>query len=320
MANLKRIIYLTQAQKAELFTNNTVTVNGVTINYDPNDIYVTPDDGTINGHTILSDVPANAIFTDTTYSAGDGLSLTGTTFKNSGVREINTGIANGTILVNTNGTSNSVTVKGLDSAAYTSSTDYATAEQGALANGAMQKTGGTFTGAVTLAGDPSLNLQAATKQYVDNNVAFSQSLASGQEIGEITINGTTTKLYAPYPSTPTIAVTQAANAPTLEFVVGTHTSSVAALTGVLSDTTAIAEGKIVYFLTPYAIPAGNKTLTLTYADSGNSSTAIPIYTADNQQDVSPYPAYSVLVMVYYDSKFYIVGNAITSVANGVLYI
>lgn len=35
---------------------------------------------TINGHTVESDVPANAEFTDTTYSAGSGLSLNGTTF------------------------------------------------------------------------------------------------------------------------------------------------------------------------------------------------------------------------------------------------
>lgn len=37
-----------------------------------------------NGHTVESDVPENAVFTDTTYSAGTGLSLNGTTFANSG--------------------------------------------------------------------------------------------------------------------------------------------------------------------------------------------------------------------------------------------
>lgn len=37
---------------------------------------------TVNGHTVLSNVPANAVFTDTntTYSAGTGLSLSGTAF------------------------------------------------------------------------------------------------------------------------------------------------------------------------------------------------------------------------------------------------
>ena len=47
----------------------------------------------------------------------------------------------------------------------------ATAAQGVKADNAMPKSGGTFTGAVTLQGDPSSNLQAATKQYVDSAVA-----------------------------------------------------------------------------------------------------------------------------------------------------
>lgn len=65
--------------------------------------------------------------TNTTYSAGAGISLSGTTFSNSGVRSIATGSANGTISVNTNGTTANVSVKGLGSAAYTNSTAYAAA-------------------------------------------------------------------------------------------------------------------------------------------------------------------------------------------------
>lgn len=38
-------------------------------------------------------------------------------------------------------------------------------------NNALPKAGGTMTGALTLAGDPSTNLQAATKQYVDSKVS-----------------------------------------------------------------------------------------------------------------------------------------------------
>ena len=64
---------------------------------------------------------------DTTYSAGDGISLSGNKFSNTGVRAISTGSSNGTISVNTNGTSANVSVKGLGSAAYTNSADYATA-------------------------------------------------------------------------------------------------------------------------------------------------------------------------------------------------
>lgn len=45
MANFsKRIIYLTEAQRKELFLNETITVNGVTIDYDENDIYITPQE------------------------------------------------------------------------------------------------------------------------------------------------------------------------------------------------------------------------------------------------------------------------------------
>lgn len=79
-----------------------------------------------NGFTIGKSVPSNAVFTDTKYSAGTGISLSGTTFSNSGVRSIGTGTANGTISVNTNGKAANVAVKGLGSAAYTASTAYAT--------------------------------------------------------------------------------------------------------------------------------------------------------------------------------------------------
>jgi hypothetical protein len=76
--------------------------------------------------------------TDTTYTASDGVTLTGTNFTNSGVRAVASGTANGTISVNTNGTSADVAVTGLGSAAYTSSSDYATSAQGAKADTAVQ--------------------------------------------------------------------------------------------------------------------------------------------------------------------------------------
>ncbi len=46
--------------------------------------YDTDDDGVVdnaekvNNHTVLSDVPANAVFTDTTYTAGNGINISGT--------------------------------------------------------------------------------------------------------------------------------------------------------------------------------------------------------------------------------------------------
>lgn len=79
---------------------------------------------TINGTSTDMYAPTN---TNTTYSAGTGISLSGTTFSNSGVRSISTGSSNGTISVNTNGSTANVAVKGLGSAAYTNSNAYASA-------------------------------------------------------------------------------------------------------------------------------------------------------------------------------------------------
>ena len=61
---------------------------------------------------------------DVTFSSGGGVDISGTTITNSGVRSVATGSSNGTISVNTNGTSSNVAVKGLGSAAYTDSGAY----------------------------------------------------------------------------------------------------------------------------------------------------------------------------------------------------
>ena len=87
---------------------------------DGHKITLTPYDGETAGTAMTITIPDN----NTTYSAGTGISLSGTTFSNSGVRSIATGSSNGTISVNTNGTSKDVSVKGLGSAAYTASTAY----------------------------------------------------------------------------------------------------------------------------------------------------------------------------------------------------
>lgn len=105
--------------------------------------------GTVNGHSVNKDVPGNAVFTDTntTYSAGAGISLWGTTFSNSGVRNIATGSTNGTISVNTNGTTANVAVKGLGSAAYTASGAYAAADH---THSYLPLSGGNLTGVLSI--------------------------------------------------------------------------------------------------------------------------------------------------------------------------
>lgn len=81
--------------------------------------------------TVTSDsngvITISSTDTNTVYSAGTGISLSGTTFSNSGVRSISTGNTNGTISVDTDGTNTEVSVKGLGSAAYTNSSAYASA-------------------------------------------------------------------------------------------------------------------------------------------------------------------------------------------------
>ena len=64
-----------------------------------------------------------------------------------------------------------VNVHGLGDAAYTDADAYATAAQGTLAENAMPKSGGTFTGPVILNGAPTSNLEAATKAYVDSEIS-----------------------------------------------------------------------------------------------------------------------------------------------------
>ena len=49
MANLGKVVYLTEAQAQTLFANGSITVGGVTVTYSANDIYVTP---TISGGLI----------------------------------------------------------------------------------------------------------------------------------------------------------------------------------------------------------------------------------------------------------------------------
>ena len=56
---------------------------------------------------------------DTTYSGSNGVTITGTSITNSGVRSVSEGSADGTISVNTNGSSANVSVHGLKSGAFT---------------------------------------------------------------------------------------------------------------------------------------------------------------------------------------------------------
>ena len=106
------------------------------------------------------------------------------------------GTNNGTIKLTVNGkVADNIAVKGLGSAAYTASGAYATAAQGTRADAAMPKAGGTFTGAVTLAADPTDALQPTTKQYVDAKISSSIAASDAMVFkGTLGTNGTATAL------------------------------------------------------------------------------------------------------------------------------
>lgn len=100
---------------------------------------------------------------NTTYSAGTGISLSGTTFSNSGVRSITTGSTNGTISVNTNGTTTNVTVKGLAAGAYAS----------------------TYAGSSSAGGSATSAVQLATARTIQTNLG-STSAASFNGTANVT--------------------------------------------------------------------------------------------------------------------------------------
>lgn len=115
---------------------------------------------------------------NTTYSANNGVSLSGTTFSNSGVRSISTGSANGTISVNTNGTAANVAVKGLGTAAYTNSGAYAAASH---SHSYLPLSGGTVTGAFTATGG---NITC------DRNAATQAAIRAMNSVTEVMLNCT----------------------------------------------------------------------------------------------------------------------------------
>lgn len=72
------------------------------------------------------------------------------------------------------------------------------ADVSGVANAALPKNGGTMTGALTLAGAPTQDLQAATKKYVDDNSGRGAlMLTGGTMTGPLTLSGEpTTDLMA----------------------------------------------------------------------------------------------------------------------------
>lgn len=107
----------------------------------------------------------------TTVSFSDG-KITISSTDNNTTYTFGEGTTNGAFTVTpSSGEAQSVKIHGLGSAAYTASSAYATAAQGTLANNAMPKAGGTFTGAPIWATVPTADDHLANKKYVDDTIA-----------------------------------------------------------------------------------------------------------------------------------------------------
>lgn len=153
------------------YSNSSNSTNSITnIAYRNNSILANPSTGTItatnfvgnvNGHTIAADVPEGADFSDTTYTAGGGISISNSNvISNTGVRTIVAGTDPGTINVNMNGVISTITIPGLGENAYSSDT-YAPINSPALT--------GTPTAPTAAAGTNTT--QIATTAFVNNAVS-----------------------------------------------------------------------------------------------------------------------------------------------------
>lgn len=178
--------------RGELTKANVTTALGYTpAQNDTNTTYTLTQDAN-NGHKIILTSSSGDATTitipdnNTTYSAGTGISLNGTTINNSGVRSISTGTSNGTISVNTNGTSTNVAVKGLGSLAYKSS--LSANDVGAIANSLK----GANNGVAELDANGKVP-SAQLPSYVDDVIEYTKKkdFPTTGETGKIYIDKTT---------------------------------------------------------------------------------------------------------------------------------
>ena len=138
--------------------------------------------------------------TDTTYSAGAGISISGAQISNAGVRAIGSGTTNGTISVNAGGTTTDIAVKGLGSSAYTDSSAYAPASHSHNYAGSPSPAGPAYSASKlnTSAGDVeapvyfSGGIPVACTPYSHASVNYAN--VAGQ-LGVSTVGGTTTPIY-----------------------------------------------------------------------------------------------------------------------------
>ena len=170
------------------YSNATTSANGLMSSTDKSAL------NTLNGRSYI-----NAI-TDGTNTAGIAAKGTSLLFDNT---SIDYQVGSDDKIIEITPKSASTSQKGivqLNSATNSTSTSQAATPSAVksaydLANAAMPKSGGTFTGAVTLNADPTADLGAATKQYVDTQITEKLDAANSMHfVGTVGSGGTVTAL------------------------------------------------------------------------------------------------------------------------------
>lgn len=123
------------------------------------------NDGFVKGGDVHTALAGKADSTHT-HTASDITDL------NVGVTAVATGKTDGTISVTSGGTATDVPVKGLGSAAYTESTAYATAAQGAKADTALQAITTTANGGLKVTGNNKIDIDDAITFVFDCGTAI----------------------------------------------------------------------------------------------------------------------------------------------------
>ena len=120
----------------------------------------------VSGKTITytkgDDTTGSITTQDTTYSAGTGLSLSGTTFTNSGVRSIKAGTTANQLSVDTNGTTSTITINNVANATTASSAN-------ALSTARTITLGGDLSGSVSFDGSENVTLTATVADDSHNH-------------------------------------------------------------------------------------------------------------------------------------------------------
>lgn len=154
-----------EISKSDIGLGNVDNKSAATIKTDFTGEIADKNDGFVKGGDVHTALAGKADSTHT-HTASDITDL------NVGVTAVATGKTNGTISVTSGGTATDVPVKGLGSAAYTESTAYATAAQGAKADTALQAITTTANGGLKVTDNNQIDIDDAITFVFDCGTAI----------------------------------------------------------------------------------------------------------------------------------------------------